>query len=121
MTAWELVHLFWLMALAHFVADYVFQNDVMAVQKGPRTNDHPAVPWPYWMAAHCATHALAVSLITGSVLLGVLELIVHFGQDLAKCLGKLALLQDQLLHLAWKAVWVLIACAWAWGLRTAVP
>lgn len=101
-----------LLIAGHFLADYPLQGDGMAVHKSPWDPEpHPAVPWFYWMTSHCMAHAGLVALITGSVLLGVLELVCHFALDVAKCAGYTDLHVDQVSHLIFKLLWVVVLTA----------
>ena len=43
-----------LLILAHFVADFVLQNDRMAVEKCPGKD--VVLHWTWWMAGHTALH-----------------------------------------------------------------
>lgn len=94
-----------LLAMGHFVCDFVLQNDRMAVEK-VRGSD-VTLDWRYWLSAHSATHGLAVALITGIPSLGLIEWICHFGIDYIKGKNRISLLQDQALHLCCKVVWAL--------------
>lgn len=94
-----------LLLVAHALADYPLQGDFMARAKNP-TAPLPGVPWPWIMSAHAAIHAGFVGLITGSLLLGVLEFIAHWWIDYEKCRGRLTFGQDQSLHLWCKLMWV---------------
>lgn len=91
---------------AHFLADYPLQGDFLAKAKN-RTAPIPGVPWWQALGAHAAIHGTLVALITGSPLLGFLELVAHFSIDDAKCRGRIGYNTDQALHLICKAVWLL--------------
>jgi hypothetical protein len=94
--------------VGHAVADYPLQGDFLARAKN-RTAPIPGFPWWQALSAHALIHAGAVGLITGIWWLGIPEFIAHFVTDDAKCRGRLTLNQDQAIHAACKAVWVLIA------------
>lgn len=99
------LELFVLLVAVHFVADYPLQTDFVAKFKC-RAASLPAVPWYYVMAGHAATHGLGVGLATGSVGIGCLEAVAHFGIDVLKCDGLTNIHVDQLLHVLCKAAWV---------------
>jgi hypothetical protein len=108
--------LFWL-TVGHFVMDYPLQGSVVANQKSPLPGARDeglakAVPWPYWMSAHALMHGGAVALVTGSVVLGMLETAAHGVTDLAKCYRKIDIHTDQAIHLGCKVVWLL---AWRYA------
>ena len=62
--------------------------------------------WPYWLSAHALIHGGAVWLITGNMSLGLIEVILHWIIDFAKCEGWTNIHIDQLLHMICKAVYV---------------
>lgn len=101
-----------LLFAAHALCDYPLQGDFLARAKNHRA-PLPGVPPYIGLLAHCWIHAGAVFLITGSVLLGFLELWAHMLIDRAKCEERIDFETDQALHLACKAVWALL---WALGL-----
>jgi hypothetical protein len=119
---------FYLLA-AHAVADFPLQAGPMATEKCRHspTDLQRAVPWYYWLTAHALVHGGAVSLVTGSVSLGLLETVAHWLLDFAKCERWTGMLVDQLLHVGCKVVWcVLLARGvvnpadaylrqWLWG------
>ena len=106
---------FWWLIVGHALADYVLQTDVMAKHKNRHAPQPPppgqkAFPtWPYWLTAHALIHGGVVALITGQVVLGVLETVFHWVIDFAKCEGWTDVNQDQALHVACKAC---LAIAW---------
>jgi hypothetical protein len=93
-----------LLILAHFVADFVLQNDRMAVEKCPGKD--VVLHWTWWMAGHTALHGLFVAVITGIPLLGLAEWIIHFAIDYGKCRGYYNLGMDQAFHIFCKMLWV---------------
>lgn len=102
-----MIELFWWLVVGHFVADYTFQSDFVAKFKS-RLNSLEAVPWYYVLASHALTHAAVVGLLTGSALLSVMEAVVHFFIDWAKCEGTTSIHTDQCLHVVCKVVWVVL-------------
>jgi hypothetical protein len=99
--------LFWLLA-AHALCDYALQGDFMAKAKN-RANPIPGVPWYQAMGSHALIHGAAVTLITGSLVLGIAEVIAHFLIDDAKCVGRINYNADQAMHALCKVVWAALA------------
>lgn len=108
-----------LLLIGHFVADYPLQSDWMARAKNrwrpvdPATippGQTPMLVWPWVLTAHASTHAAAVYLVTGSIVLALCELAAHWLIDYGKCGNRYGIHADQAMHLACKLVW---AIAWA--------
>lgn len=105
------------LCIGHAIADFPLQGEYLATGKNRRfliRLQDPSRPVSIWfacMSAHCLIHAGAVWLITGSALLGGIELIVHWCIDVAKCEGKTTFNQDQILHVVCKVAYVAIARA----------
>lgn len=93
-----------LLAMAHFVADFVLQHDRLAVEKCPGAD--ATLPWYWWLTGHAACHGLLVGLLTGIPLLGVAEWVAHWLIDYLKCRNRFNLAVDQLLHLLCKGLWI---------------
>lgn len=98
------------MLIGHAVCDYPLQGDWLAKAK----NHNPRVVLPYSpdenisygaMLCHCAIHAGAVKLATGSWWLAFFEFIAHAFIDHAKCEGLIGYNDDQLLHVGCKFGW----------------
>lgn len=98
--------LFVKLVAGHFVADYPLQSDFIA--NGKKRPGLYGVPWYYILSAHAATHATAVYLITGSMLLSLVEFGAHFLIDFWKCEGSINIHEDQALHFLCKAFYALI-------------
>ena len=107
MSPYALLQMFALLVAAHAVADYPLQGEFLARAKN-RFQPMAGVPWYQALGAHAVIHGGMVGLITGSLLLGVLETLVHFVIDDRKCAGWIGFNTDQALHVACKAVWVLL-------------
>ena len=91
----------------HAVLDFMLQPDIMASAKSRHSKFHqqgnkdfPA--WYYWLGAHSLAHGGGVYLITGSVVLGLVEVALHALIDHLKCEHKTTLTQDQVLHVICK-------------------
>lgn len=104
---YDLFEILALLIVGHMLADYPLQGDFLARAKS-RTNAIPGVPWQHAMLAHSVIHGGFVGMITGSVLLGLAETVVHFWIDDWKCSGGLTYHQDQLLHGLCKVAWVTV-------------
>lgn len=102
--------LFFLMLVWHYIADYPLQGDFLAKAKN-ESAPIVGVPWYQAMFAHSMIHAGGVTVITGSVALGLCEFVAHFTIDRAKCRGLISFDTDQWLHVVCKVLWALIAYA----------
>ena len=75
--------LFFQMIIGHAIADFVLQPDAMGFGKN-RNNDAQKTKgrlfphWYYWMTSHTLVHSGAVYIITGSIVLGLIELVLHW-------------------------------------------
>ena len=101
--------LFLLLVFGHFLADYAFQSEFMALGKNRYNPNH--APWYHVMGAHCVIHGGIVGIVTGYWVLGVFEFILHWIIDDHKCANRLTYTQDQALHLGCKAIWTLLAAS----------
>jgi len=106
--------MFFALVIGHALADYPLQGEFLAMCKNRRflvrLKDplRPPELWVYCMTAHCLIHAGTVWIITGSVVLGVVELVLHWVLDQAKCEGKTTFAIDQWGHVACKAGYVIV-------------
>lgn len=105
-----MITLFFYLVVAHAAFDYALQGDTVALNKNPnaKTLLQNSVPWFYWMASHALMHGGAVCIITGSVYLGMAEVIAHFIIDYCKCMKMFTIHIDQLLHVACKIIWLVV-------------
>jgi Protein of unknown function (DUF3307) len=94
--------------VGHALADFPLQGDFLARGKDHR-HPIPGMPWYQCMFAHCMIQAGMVYLITGSLVIGLCEFVLHFVIDYAKCDGKLTFNQDQALHATCKVIWAVVA------------
>ena len=99
--------LLFLLVAVHAVCDFPLQNEAIALEKSRHSTSalQKHVPWFYWLSAHALTHGLAVALVTGSVLLGVLETLAHWAIDFGKCEKWYSVHVDQSLHVVCKVTW----------------
>jgi len=110
MATYALLQTFALLIVAHAVADYPLQGEFLARAKS-RFAPVPGVPWYQALAAHAVIHGGAVGLITGSLVLGLLEMCSHMLIDDLKCAGRISYNVDQLLHVLCKALWLCLLVA----------
>lgn len=101
----ELVILFLKLLAGHFVADYPLQSDFIA--NGKKRPGLYGVPWYYTLSGHAATHAVAVYLVTGSMVPSLVEFAAHFVIDTLKCEKLIGIHTDQWLHIGCKAAFAL--------------
>lgn len=87
----------WWLIVGHAICDYPLQGDFLARGKNHKA-PIPGIPWQVCLAAHSIIHGGAVTLITGSVLFGVIEALTHALFDHQKCEGVIDFNTDQLLH-----------------------
>lgn len=103
----QLLSYFFQLLVDHALADFVLQQEAMSAGKnrhneihGKKGSGFPA--WYYWLSAHALIHGGVVYIITGSLLLGVVETLLHWLIDFSKCEGWLNFHQDQALHVGCK-------------------
>lgn len=93
------MEVFALMIAGHFVADYPMQGDFLAKAK----SDGPLRVWHLF--GHGAIHGGSVLLVTGSLLLCILETIAHMVIDESKVRNRISFATDQALHFGCKLAW----------------
>ena len=93
------------LAIGHAIADFPLQGLFLSEAKNRHgdlsnyfKNEMPRGVWIHALTAHSLIHAGAVWLITGSVVLALIELVLHWVIDFAKCEGWTGFNTDQLLH-----------------------
>jgi len=102
------------LVIGHALCDFALQPEFMAIGKNRHANlskffgekAPPSGVWVHALAAHCLIHAGAVWLLTGSVLLGAVEFVLHTIIDFIKCEGKTSFDADQYLHYACKLLYI---------------
>lgn len=102
--AWAL---FFAFLIVHALADYPLQGGWLAEHKvrgGASGGD-----WWIALVSHSLVHAGGVWLVSGSPVLGVVELVAHALIDHGKGAGWFGLKTDQLLHVLCKAGYVVFA------------
>ena len=98
---------FFELLVAHALADFALQGEAMGSGKNRNNKihlnkDNHFPSWQYWLAAHSLVHGGAVYIVTGSLLLGVIETLLHGLIDFSKCEGWINFHQDQGLHVTCK-------------------
>lgn len=94
---------------AHFLLDYALQGDWMSKAKNPTLDLVPGEKiWPMALFGHALIHATAVQIISGSWFLFLLELIIHWATDYAKCKGRFGYNTDQYIHIACKLTYAVV-------------
>ncbi|MEQ8955245.1 MAG: DUF3307 domain-containing protein [Gammaproteobacteria bacterium] len=94
----------------HALADFVLQPEAMGYGKNRNDKihdkEHSLFPvWWYWLTAHALVHGGIVYFITNSLLLGMIEFVIHWATDFAKCEGWISTHQDQGIHIGCKVVY----------------
>lgn len=103
----DALNLFFMLVFAHLLADFPLQGDFLAKAKNPYTAIE-GVPWKTALAAHAAIHAEFVWFLTGSWELGAVEFFAHAGIDDMKSRKVFGFNVDQSLHLACKALYIIL-------------
>ncbi len=102
--------LFWALLLGHALADFPLQGSFLAVGKDRHANLSAITggkPWPksvwlYCLTIHSLVHATMVWAVTGSVILSLVEFVLHWFIDLAKNEDFTTFYTDQALHITCK-------------------
>lgn len=102
----SLIEVLFLMLVGHAVADYALQNDFMAAAKN-HTTELGKTYWRWVLPSHGLIHAGFVYVITGSLLLGIAEFVIHTLTDYLKCDGRIGFNADQFIHVGCKVVWAI--------------
>jgi hypothetical protein len=108
MVVFPFTSILFLLLVWHALADYPLQGDFLAKAKNPIA-PLPGVPWWQALLAHAFIHAGGTALVTGSLILGLYELVAHAVIDYAKCRDWVSFNMDQTLHVACKVVWTMLA------------
>lgn len=96
-----------LLIVGHALADYPLQGDFLAQAKN-RNTPVGKLFWMHALPAHSVIHGGFVTVITGSLWLGIAETVIHGVTDWLKCENRISLNTDQIVHLACKVLWVAI-------------
>jgi len=108
-----ILSLFFALAIGHAVADFPLQGVFLSQAKNRNLHFSEDVNtkssqgvWIHAMSAHSLIHCGVVWLITGSVILGLIEFILHWFIDFAKCENWAGFNTDQFFHYTCKIIYV---------------
>jgi hypothetical protein len=97
--------------MGHMLGDFPLQGQFLALgkERGYWRGEHAPTNggrcmWMYCLTAHSLIQAGIVWLISGSLVLCLVELVVHWVIDLSKGEGLINLATDQLLHIGTKVI-----------------
>ena len=103
------------LAIGHAVTDFPLQGPFLSDAKNRHADisayfnkETPPGVWLHALTAHSLIHSGAVWLITGSAVLAVVELVLHWLIDYAKCEGWTGFNTDQLLHYVCKLAYAML-------------
>lgn len=105
--------LFWALLLGHALADFPLQGQFLAVGKDRHAdlsavtggNLWPKGMWLYCLTIHSLVQATFVWIVTGSVVLSMVEFVLHWFIDFAKNERWTTFYTDQALHVSCKAIY----------------
>lgn len=97
----------WLLLVGHALTDFPLQGDFLAKGKNHRA-PLPGVPWFPCLLAHAVISGGAVTVVTGSLGLGIAEAVVHAVVDFLKCDGRIDFNSDQVIHVFCKVLWAML-------------
>jgi len=102
--------------IGHAFADYPLQGEFLAKCKNRKMaaairdeHEHaPVLLWFHCLTAHALIHAGFVWLVSGVVLLGIVEFVLHWIIDFMKSEGWINFQVDQSLHVLCKVGYVIV-------------
>lgn len=101
------------LAIGHALSDFSLQGDYLSKTKNRHRQATSELDggasignWIHSLSAHSLIHCGAVWLITGSYTLGLLEFVLHWLIDFAKCENWTGFGADQFLHYLCKVLYV---------------
>lgn len=110
-TPWMLL---FALVIGHAVADFPLQGAFLAQGKNRHLNqtvfpgEEPKGIWVYCLTAHSLIQAGGVWIVTGSFVIALIEFVVHWLLDFAKCENWTNFHVDQFAHILCKIAYVLI-------------
>ncbi len=99
--------LMFLMMAAHAYADFALQDPWHSSIKYP--DNAAGYPWRVALACHGLIHGGLVAVITGQWWIGAMEAVAHAAIDYGKSRAWYGATPDQLLHIACKIIWIIVA------------
>ena len=92
-----------LLFAGHALFDYPLQGQFLSDAKNRHKNvdEH----WTRALFAHSMMHCAMVYVVTGSLVFGLAELVIHFATDYAKCEQWIDSTEDQAIHYLCKVLW----------------
>ena len=111
------IPVFLALLITHALCAHPPQGQFLALHKNrryrPQNTDLPAnTLWVYCLSAHSLIHAGGVWLVTGSYILAIVELVLHWLIDFLKEEKIINLHVDQLLHMICKISYILALVYW---------
>lgn len=105
--------LFYQLLVCHALTDFGIQTNSIGLYKN---RHHPVPdylqsvlpPWWIWMTAHTLIQSGMVYFVTGSLTLGLVEFVVHWITDNAKCDDKIGPITDQVIHVACMLIYAIV-------------
>ncbi len=95
---------------AHALADFPLQQEFIAQAKKPdfwkEQESSNGFEWIFILGAHSIIHGGLVWLVSGSLLLGTIEVTLHFTIDHLRNKQLMSFTTDQLLHLCCKVAYL---------------
>jgi hypothetical protein len=116
-TAMSWAVIFLALVIGHALGDFPLQSEFMVRGKSRALKQDPSLPpslWLYCLVAHALIHGGLVWLLTGQVVLGVIEIVLHTLIDGLKIFHKLNFHSDQALHVMCKLGYA-VALTQGWG------
>lgn len=104
------------MIMGHALGDYPLQGSFLASCKNRHADSSaffegsqiPRGIWIHALTAHSLIQAGIVWVISGSALIGILELILHWITDFIRCEEWISYTQDQAVHAACKILYAIL-------------
>ena len=102
--------IFFTLMVLHALGDFALQSEAMAKGKNRHIKTTPPPGqkykpcWYWWLSAHALIEGGLIYLIFGNVVIGLVEVIVHFSLDFIKCDNVTTPNQDQAFHILFRVI-----------------
>lgn len=106
------IEIFAEMIVLHCLCDYALQGDFLAGAKNWNTPIGAKI-WPEALVSHAIIQGGAVWLVTGSLVIGLFEVVAHALIDASKINEAISYREDQILHVICKVCWTVLLFAGA--------